>query len=144
MESGKIKNGDFFGELMLERGISNNTLQGILEASKEIFDIRMIKVGNGYEFYYRSGAKDTLSEEENGNNVPECARSVPEVCQGVPERLIDIIKINPSISRDELSKQLNISVRQVRKIIDQLRRDGVLTREGGDAGRWIIHTKNIN
>ena len=70
VESGKIKNGDFFGELMLERGISNNTLQGILEASKEIFDIRMIKVGNGYEFYYRSGAKDTLSEEENGNNVP--------------------------------------------------------------------------
>ena len=70
--------------------------------------------------------------------MPECARSVPEVCQGVPEQLIDIIKINPSISRDDLSKQLNISVRQVRKIIDQLRSDGVLTREGGDAGRWII------
>ena len=39
----------------------------------------------------------------------------------------------------ELSKRLNISVRQVRKIIDQLRNDGVLTRQGGDAGRWTIH-----
>ena len=53
------------------------------------------------------------------------------------------IKINPSISRDELSKRLNISVRQVRKIIDQLRNDGVLTRQGGDAGRWIIHKNNM-
>ena len=63
------------------------------------------------------------------------------MCHGVPGQLIDIIKINPSISRDDLSKQLNISVRQVRKIIDQLRNEGVLTREGGDAGRWIIHNK---
>ena len=66
-------------------------------------------------------------------------QSVPEVCQSVPEQLMALIKANPSISRDELSKQLNISVRQVRKIIDQFRNDGVLTREGGDSGRWIIN-----
>ena len=66
-------------------------------------------------------------------------QGVPEVCQSVPGQLMALIKVNPSISRDELSKQLNISVRQVRKIIDQLRNDGVLTRQGGDAGRWIVH-----
>lgn len=69
----------------------------------------------------------------------EACQSEPEVCQAVPEQLLALIKVNPSISRDELSKQLNISVRQVRKIIDQLKNDGVLTREGGDSGRWIIH-----
>ena len=66
-------------------------------------------------------------------------QGVPEVCQSVPEQLMALIKANPSISRDELSKQLNISVRQVRKIINQFRNDGVLTREGGDSGRWIIN-----
>ena len=65
----------------------------------------------------------------------EACQSEPEV----PEQLLALTKVNPSISRDELSKQLNISVRQVRKIIDQFKNNGVLTREGGDSGRWIIH-----
>ncbi len=70
VEKGTIKSGDFFGELMLERGVSNNTLQGVLEASKGVFDIRMIKVGNGYEFYYGSGAGNTLSVRQNGGEAP--------------------------------------------------------------------------
>ena len=55
------------------------------------------------------------------------------------ERLLEIIRENPSISRAALSKQLNMSERQVRKIIDQLRENGVLTREGGNSGKWIIN-----
>lgn len=71
-----------------------------------------------------------------------CARacqSVPEAYGQLPKRLLDAIQTKPSISRDDLSKQLNISVRQVRKIIDFLRKDGILTREGGDSGRWVIN-----
>ena len=68
-----------------------------------------------------------------------CARGVPEVYQNVQDSLINIIKSNPSISRNELSKQLKISVRQVRNIIDQLRKEGKLIREGGAYnGKWII------
>jgi predicted HTH transcriptional regulator len=66
----------------------------------------------------------------------------PKAYQGVPkdkDKLLETIKETPSISRAELSKRLNISERQVRKIIDQLRGDGVLTREGGNSGKWIIH-----
>ena len=63
--------------------------------------------------------------------MPECARGVPEVCQNIQDSLINIIKSNPSISRNKLSKQLKISVRQVRNIIDQLRKEGKLIREGG-------------
>lgn len=69
----------------------------------------------------------------------KACQGVPGVCQSVPGQLLALIKVNPSISRGELSKQLNISVRQVRKIIDQFKNDGVLTREGGDSGRWIIN-----
>ena len=52
--------------------------------------------------------------------------------------LLDLIKENPSISRERLSEILNISVRQVRNIIDNLRNSGILTRKGGDSGKWII------
>lgn len=66
-------------------------------------------------------------------------KNVPEVTQSVPEQLKLLIKANPSISRAELSKQLMISERQVRKIIDQLRSNGTLKREGGDYnGKWLL------
>ena len=61
--------------------------------------------------------------------------------QSVPtdeERLLEAIKETPSISRAELSKRLNISERQVRKITGLLREKGILIREGGNSGKWII------
>ncbi len=46
---------------------------------------------------------------------------------------------NPCISRAELSKRIGISERQIRKIIDKLRAEKKLYREGGDyKGKWII------
>ena len=66
----------------------------------------------------------------------------PNAFQNVPmneKRLLEMIRENPSISRAVLSKQLNTSERQVRKIIDQLRENGILTREGGNSGKWIIN-----
>ena len=82
---------------------------------------------------------EVVNAPECARGVPECAKGVPEVCQNVQDSLINIIKSNPSISRNELSKQLKISVRQVRNIIDQLRKEGKLIREGGDYnGKWII------
>lgn len=55
------------------------------------------------------------------------------------ERLLEMITEVPSISRAMLSKQLGISERQVRKILDILREKGVLTRDGGRSGKWIIN-----
>ncbi|MBP3353433.1 MAG: Rrf2 family transcriptional regulator [Bacteroidales bacterium] len=48
-------------------------------------------------------------------------------------------KETPSISRAELSKRLKICERQVRKITDQLQEKGVLIREGGNSGKWVIN-----
>ena len=57
------------------------------------------------------------------------------------ENLIELIKDTPSISRAELAKQLDLSERQVRKIIDQLRAEERLTRKGGTTGEWILTEK---
>lgn len=68
-------------------------------------------------------------------------QSVPKQFKVVPkeqDELLQIVKEVPSISRAALSKKLNISERQVRKIIDRLKEDGVLTRQGGNSGRWVV------
>ena len=69
-------------------------------------------------------------------------QSDPKRSKVVPkeqDELLQIIKEGPSISRAALSKKLNISERQVRKIIDRLKEDGVLKRQGGNSGSWIVN-----
>jgi len=77
----------------------------------------------------------------NEDGDPKRSNDDPRTFQSVPmneERLLEIIRKNPSVSRAVLSKQLHMSERQVRKIIVQLRERGILTREGGNSGKWII------
>lgn len=65
----------------------------------------------------------------------------PKAIQSVPSneaRLLELITENPSVSRAELAKRLDLSERQIRKIIDQLRNAGKLKREGDKIGKWII------
>ena len=54
------------------------------------------------------------------------------------EELIILIKGKSFHSRAELAKQLGLSERQVRKIIDHLRVEERLVRRGGTTGEWII------
>ncbi len=92
------------------------------------------------EFYQDEDFKVIIWRANKKESDPERSRVDPELIQSVPEKLIALIKNNPSISRAELSKQLNVSERQVRKIIDQFRADNKLIREGGDYnGKWIIN-----
>jgi predicted HTH transcriptional regulator len=95
------------------------------------------------EFYQEEDFRVVIWRAESKKSVPECARGVPEVCQDVLEELITLIRLQPSISREDLSKKLGISVRQVRKHIDFLRKKGILTREGGDFGQWIINNNIV-
>ena len=87
-------------------------------------------------------SKIVIWRVNNDGSVPKRSNDDPKVFQSVPtdeEKLLEVIKETPSISRAELSKRLKISERQVRKITDQLREKGVLIREGGNAGKWIIN-----
>lgn len=72
---------------------------------------------------------------EQHENDPKRYKVVPKE----QDELLQIIKEVPSISRAALSKKLNISERQVRKIIDRLKEDGVLTQQGGNSGSWIVN-----
>jgi predicted HTH transcriptional regulator len=63
--------------------------------------------------------------------------------QKLPSLVITLIEKEPNISRAELAKQLNVSERQIRKHIDYFREKGILTREGGDNGKWIISAELI-
>jgi len=91
------------------------------------------------EFYQEEDFRVVIWRASKEIGVPEVCQSVPECARSVPEQLIELISLMPSISRDELAKRMNISVRQVRKMIDELRKEGKLTRVGGDSGKWIIN-----
>lgn len=77
-----------------------------------------------------------------GDCDPTAIQGGPTAIQGDPtieEKVLELIGNTPSVSRTKLSELLNISERQVRKIIERLRNRGILTREGGNSGRWIIN-----
>lgn len=97
------------------------------------------------EFYQEEDFRVVIWRVVGGQDVPKVIQSDPnsdpKVIQGDPNneaRLLELITENPSVSRAELAKRLDLSERQIRKIIDQLRDNGKLKREGGKIGKWII------
>lgn len=97
------------------------------------------------EFYQEEDFRVVIWRVIEGQDVPKVIQSVPnndpKAIQSVPDnetRLLEMIAENPSVSRAELAKRLELSERQIRKIIDQLRNAGKLKREGGKIGKWII------
>lgn len=97
------------------------------------------------EFYQEEDFRVVIwraTEEEQSD--PKRSKDDPKMIQSGPKEvkdLIGLIKNNPSISRAELARQLDLSERQVRKMIDQLRADERLIRKGGKTGKWIIIDK---
>ena len=92
--------------------------------------------------FYQEDFRVVIWRADNEGGVPKRSNDDPTAFQGVPtdvEKLLEAIKETPSISRTELSRRLNISERQVRKILEALREKGVLVRVGGKSGKWIIH-----
>lgn len=93
------------------------------------------------EFHQEEDFRAVIWRTVESQNDPKAIQGVPKAIQNDPkevEELIILIKGNPSISRAELAKQLGLSERQVRKIIDHLRVEERLVRRGGTTGEWII------
>ncbi len=93
------------------------------------------------EFYQEEDFRVVIWRAGEEQSDPRRSKDDPRMIQSDPkevEDLIRLIKNKPSISRAELSRQLDLSERQVRKIIDQLRTDERLIRRGGKTGEWII------
>ena len=49
VEPGMVKKGDYFGTIMENCGVGANQVQQIIKASKNVFDLTKIKLGNRYE-----------------------------------------------------------------------------------------------
>jgi len=49
----EIQNGDFLGDILDDYGISATMLDQVLKSSKNIFDVRKIRVGNPYTLIYK-------------------------------------------------------------------------------------------
>lgn len=54
-------------------------------------------------------------------------------------RLLNILRENPNISRENIAKEMGLSVSTVASAINNLKNEGVVSREGGNKnGRWIV------
>lgn len=60
-KEGKIKRGDFFAPLLTKLGASASDAYALTQASKELFDLKMIKIGNSYKAFYTKGETPELA-----------------------------------------------------------------------------------
>ena len=103
-------------------------------------DVYIVKIGA----HKKDMQKDMQKEIPNAiQTVPDVIQTDPDLSQELPDLMITLIENKPNISRAELAKRLNVSERQIRKHIEHFREKGILTREGGDNGRWIISAELI-
>lgn len=94
------------------------------------------------EFYQEEDFRVVIWRQISESDNPMRSKSDPKAIQSDPKEVLQLktlIKENPEISRADLANKLNISERQTRKIIDELRDAGILVRIGGRAnGKWIL------
>ena len=61
----------------------------------------------------------------------------------VNDRVIEIIRMNPAINVVEIANALQKSERQTRRIISELKKNGILKRVGADkTGHWEVKASN--
>ena len=51
IEPGEVKKGDFFGTIMEDCGVGASGVQPIIQASRNVFDLTKIRLGNRYEIF---------------------------------------------------------------------------------------------
>ena len=102
-------------------------------------DIRSIaQSGEGYNLEFKTERMFTvvfhriIAEKTVEKTVEKSSR----------ERIIDLIKDNPSITTKELANSIGVSNKAVGYHINVLQKEGILTREGSKkSGRWIVNEK---
>ena len=56
-----------------------------------------------------------------------------------PERILEIIKVNPGITVSEIAEQCGLTYNGAYYHIEKMRKKGILTHTGGDkGGEWVI------
>ena len=100
--------------------------------------IPRILISYGKECFHFSENYIRMSFPISLKNEQTVGETVGETARGILIR----IKENPYVTREELSKQLNITVRGVEYNLRKLKKMGILVREGSTkSGKWIVVTK---
>lgn len=82
------------------------------------------------------GGDTQESTQENRKNTQEMQLGTQESTQ---EKILRILRENPSLSTTEVASRLGTTRDGIRKVLDKLRSDGRLAREGSTkAGRWVV------
>lgn len=62
---GKVKDGQFFSTLMMKLGMSAQQAYDLTLACKDVFDVKGLRVGNGYKAYYSDDVLEYVVYEHN-------------------------------------------------------------------------------
>jgi len=151
----------FIAEAMKVLGYVNRFSRGVYRVQKELkengngeahFDFSLRTafrvVENISNKYFEEGfgadnpenTQEHLGDRENAQKTP---RKNPEKTQKKPRNvqneIIELIRLNPLITRRELEALLNRTPDSIKYHLSQLTKKGFIKREGSDrAGKWII------
>ena len=112
MVEGKVKNGQFFSTLLHSLGMSQQEAYNLTEACDSVFDVKTLRVGNGYQAYYDSSSLEYLVyERDKASNVvfacqPPYDAWVYEKPMTVESRYADVT-INTSLWNDMLAADVS-------------------------------------
>ena len=67
--SGKVKNGQFFSNLLTSLGLSNQEAYNLSQACAPTFDVRTLRVGNTYKAYYDSSLQYLVYERDRTSQL---------------------------------------------------------------------------
>ena len=109
---GKVKSGQFFSTLLHSLGMTMQDAYNLAEASDSVFDVRTLRVGNGYQAYYDSSVLEYLVyERDRSSNIVFACRPpygvwVYEKPVTVESRYADVT-INTSLWNDMLAADVS-------------------------------------
>jgi len=93
-------------------------------------------LGRGLQRLVVGSGNDTQNDRQSG---PEVARKWPENWPENKVRVIDAIKVAPTITIVQLEQQLGIGHTTIKKYLSELQEEGVLKRLGAArGGRWEV------
>ena len=144
---GQLLTGDYvsyarnkkIAELLREAGLIEKYGSGIkrvLESTmaENIADPVFSNVQHGFRVILFSDAKD-----EKRNVVENVVEDVVEDVVENRQNILEMIKENDTISAKSISEQIKVSERTVQRILEKLKKENIIYREGSPkGGRWII------
>ncbi|MEK6927964.1 MAG: winged helix-turn-helix transcriptional regulator [Nanoarchaeota archaeon] len=84
-------------------------------------------------------SKKMVDDGGQKNTQKTTQKTVEKTTQKTSEKIIDLIKQNPEISAESISKEIGISSRAVEMQLSKLKEKGLIKRIGPDkGGHWEV------